>query len=406
MAKHLTHPASCKEEQRRCTYCLNSKALSEFNREHIWPDGLGGNALPKPWITQNVCSRCNELSGRFVDGEFIKSWFIAHERSNAAREYMDIKRPEANWLPLSYIGLLPHSDLGENEVADVWLGPCGDHIVHIRPKQEPSWDTYVGGKPTRKRLEWGSAFLQLCSEEPFWIWAAVNSFHRHFKLANRYVLNMNKPQGFSPPFSDLDPNNADQVRRASIARFLQNKAQVGEQVRTKTIHNMDFGKRFLSKLALGIGREFLGEAFLDTPYADTLRRALWERDFVKRAQLPVLGVGYLGEASSAPEMSFLQWPGAWVIWVNALGSKLSVSVISPGGHAMIVQVSDDASLVRDWTASSPQGAVYIVVAAIECAVGPISGDRFLAHQLGNIAVPELVVLGNRRTHAAALPRCR
>ena len=91
-------------DERRCSYCGRTKLIAEFNLEHIWPDALGGDALPPPWLTEKVCARCNELSGRFVDGEFIKSWFISHERSNAAREYLDWSQPERNWLPLSYMG--------------------------------------------------------------------------------------------------------------------------------------------------------------------------------------------------------------------------------------------------------------------------------------------------------------
>ena len=349
-----------------------------------------------------MCSLCNELSGRYVDGEFIKSWFVAHERSNAAREYLDARHPEKSWLPLSYMGVLEHSDLNADETAEVWLGPCGDHIVHIRPKQEPEWDVYAGGKPNRKRAMWGSAYLTLCTKEPFWIWIAVNSFHRHFKLAERYVLNMPKPEGFKPPFSVLDANNSEHARKERIPRSIQDTESVHLQIPVR----MDLSARFLAKIALGIGRELLGDEFLDTSYAGTLRAALWERDHVRRSQFAVPGRGYLSEDLSGPGIDFLRWPGSWVIWVNALGDKLSVTVVSPSGKIMVVQVSDDPQLVRKWAISAPQGQVFVIAAAIDHAVGPIEGAEFFAHQIGNFVHPDLENLNSRRTTGMTLPPCR
>jgi len=77
---------------RRCIYCDRDKDDSEFTDEHIWPDGLGGDYLPKDvWRTDDVCGKCNNLSGLYVDGGFIKGWAGTAERFTGANEYL--KRP-------------------------------------------------------------------------------------------------------------------------------------------------------------------------------------------------------------------------------------------------------------------------------------------------------------------------
>ena len=184
------------EEQRTCSYCFRAKPISEFSYEHIWPEGLGGDHLPSLWQTKNVCGRCNNLAGLFVDGEFIKSWMGSSERSAGDLDFLDPSNPERGKLSLFYMGFLTSAKTLPDEVAEFWLGPCGAHIVHIRPKHEPLWDTYAGGKPSRKRSDWGSAYLALTSMERFWIIASVTGFHNHFKYARRFVTNMNTPQGF------------------------------------------------------------------------------------------------------------------------------------------------------------------------------------------------------------------
>jgi hypothetical protein len=57
-----------------CIYCGEDKGASEFSDEHIWPEALGGDHLPDFWRTDDVCEKCNNLSGLYVDGAFVKGW--------------------------------------------------------------------------------------------------------------------------------------------------------------------------------------------------------------------------------------------------------------------------------------------------------------------------------------------
>lgn len=73
------YQAHCKIESlmKTCIYCGLDKKNNEFADEHIWPDALGGDFLPTFWRTDDVCGSCNNMSGVFVDGAFIKSFFGA-----------------------------------------------------------------------------------------------------------------------------------------------------------------------------------------------------------------------------------------------------------------------------------------------------------------------------------------
>jgi HNH endonuclease/integrase-like protein len=90
-----------------CIYCDQEKADDEFSDEHIWPDALGGDFLPpETWRTDDVCRRCNSLSGVFVDGSFIRSWIGNAERATGARDYLKptLTAP-LGVLPLDYMGI-------------------------------------------------------------------------------------------------------------------------------------------------------------------------------------------------------------------------------------------------------------------------------------------------------------
>lgn len=239
-------------QEERCSYCFNMKPLAEFSFEHIWPNGLGGDYLPAPWNTGKVCRTCNNIAGRFVDGEFMKSWFGSHERASAARDYRDPSDPKKVIEPPTYMGPFDHEDLRPDEVAEMWIGPAGAHMIHIRPADpDPVWAVYAGGKPTRNRARWGFAFLAFTSAQDYWVTSALLSFEQHFALARRVSLNSNTPPGFD----EVDDTDADQARLMRVARSVIGGAKVNFQI------NVDVGNRLLAKVALGLGREILGNDF-------------------------------------------------------------------------------------------------------------------------------------------------
>jgi HNH endonuclease len=178
-----------------CIYCGREKPDEDFyDIEHIWPEVLGGDHLSEFWRTDDVCGECNRLSGLFVDGSFIKSWLGAAERALGSREYLSPEHPGSAVLPLHYIGVLPNAPTLEDEVAEQWFGPCGAHILHIRPRdKEDLWASYSGGDPRLRRSKAGRAYIARVSEEPFWMNVTFASFKAHFAKAQRFVLNQDVP---------------------------------------------------------------------------------------------------------------------------------------------------------------------------------------------------------------------
>jgi hypothetical protein len=395
------------ELTRVCSYCFGKKLIPEFSYEHIWPDALGGDHLPSLWQTRNICERCNNLSGLFVDGEFIKSWFIMNERTAGAMEFLDPAAPERSRLPPNYIGKMDHPELQLEETAEVWLGPCGAHMVHIRPKNEPLWNTYAGGKPSRKRRDWGSAYLALTSTNHFWIIASLCSFHNHFRRTERIVMNSVPPQGLSPPFTEIDLQDIDQTRQIRIAKSFGDAASKNEQVKLHFELKTDVGSRLLVKVALGLGRELLGEQFLGTSYAATLRRALWERDPNARRTLPVRGSGYLSEAIPIPAANLISWPNAWTLILWKIAPGLALIVTTPNSKVMTVLISDDLKLLGSLGGRYSEAEVYLTIPALGFALNtPITLPQLIAHQTKVVFIPELANLKIKRRDPTSLPPCR
>jgi len=70
-----------------CVYCRLEKDLTEFSMEHIFPQSLGGALCGNLFKTNQVCKRCNNILGIFVDGAFIKSFFRTNDEAVAIRQY-------------------------------------------------------------------------------------------------------------------------------------------------------------------------------------------------------------------------------------------------------------------------------------------------------------------------------
>jgi HNH endonuclease len=45
-----------------CIYCEKEQPDDAFNDEHIWPEALGGDHLPNFWRSDDVCTKCNNMS--------------------------------------------------------------------------------------------------------------------------------------------------------------------------------------------------------------------------------------------------------------------------------------------------------------------------------------------------------
>jgi hypothetical protein len=234
----------------------------------------------------------------------------------------------------------------------------------------------------------------------------VNSFQRHFRRARRFVINAKTPEGFQPPFSDVVQSDPDISRHLIVMDSIGLAARSSSKIHLHSVHSANLGGRFLAKLALGIGRELLGESFLDTGYAAILRTALWERHCQQRAKLPVRGSGYLSGTHHDFASQVLKWPGAWLIWIQVLKGNLTGLIISPRGHQMAILICDEAGLLRSWAEEWPEGQIYLAIPAIKQAIGPVAGAEYLAHKLGNLRLLTLANIETSLQTITAPPPCR
>lgn len=379
-----------------CSYCLRSKPGSEKSDEHIWPQSLGGDPLGAPWRTMNVCQRCNSLAGQFVDAAFVKSMIGLFERASGVEEYLDPTAPEKTVVPYVHMGTADHEELKEDEVADIWVGPAGSVVIHIRPKHDDVWNTYAGGKPTRKRSESGHAYLGFRSGDPFWAGATFWSFQRQFKTAYRTLLNADTPK-VEPALTPLDANDPEQARHVRIARSFDGG------VKAQAVISIDNGSRLLAKVALGLGRETLGDGYLETPYAQHLSKALWTRDLDERAKIPVRGASFNATGGSPLAQAPIAWPGGWLLLLMLSDGRPSLTVFSPSGKVAAILVSDSVISDGQHPHWSRDGEVFLVIPAINETAGPISLPDYLAFVLDELDHPTLKSLKARRRDSSTLP---
>jgi hypothetical protein len=394
-----------------CLYCGLNKDDDEFSDEHIWPDALGGDYLSSLWRTDEVCRRCNSISGVFVDGAFIKSVPGAIERWTGAYDYLpatlSLTSMPSIAPPLAYTGRISDPPPRTGHASDVWLGPCGANIIHVRPDDaEPHWSAYAGGDPRAKKLKAGRAYLALTSAEPFWIAATLAAFRAHFERAKRYVINMNVPEQLASYCAELDRSDPVQAADMVVVDAFIAKGRDNEQVANDMVMRVDVVDRFLAKLALAIGYRVLGGSFLESEYSRDLRRAFREADMEKRKAIPILGSGYWSGGTLGELGKLLAWPGGWVLSLMRTHGKLALTILTPSGKDMVVCVCHDPDLVAALPAMYDEGQVWLTVPSLGRAVGPITWGDYLAHRLGQLPHADLADIERRRTDPNALTPCR
>lgn len=388
-----------------CIYCGFDKPEDEFSDEHIWPDALGGDFLPPFWRTDDVCEKCNSASGVFVDGAFIKSFFVAGERSLDALDYLMPDNP-IGIIPLSYLGTIQNvACRQEGETADFWVCAPGANIVHFRKaNEEDTWNTYAGGDPRRqsKRSKAGRVVVALTSAEPYWVCTALSSVKHHFAKADKFVTNLELPPT-AKHFRMLDPNDPEQAADLQFFNVIEANRERGEGLHNRIAIAMGADGRFLAKLALAVGYKLFGARFLQTPYGLDLRMAFREANPEKRRQMPIRGSGYLRSVNLGGIEEKLRWPGGWVLLLLRHFNTLSLSVQSPSGRSMVVQVTDDANLLQELGSKYRDGVAWLTVPPAATAIGAIPFPEYLAHQLGHFAHPELRELEKLKGQRAKLP---
>jgi hypothetical protein len=387
-----------------CIYCGINKPNTEFSEEHIWPAALGGDLLPAFWRTNDVCRACNNSSGVFVDGAFIKSFFISGERALDALDYLSPDNPK-RILPLSYLGEMQNVTTQNNEVADFWVCAPGANIVHFRSaNEEDMWNSYAGGDPRRasKRSKAGRVVVALTTAEYYWILTALSSVKHHFPKADKFVTNLELPPT-TKHFKELNPKDRQQAADLKFFEEIEAARSRGELLHNRIVISINADGRFLAKLGLAVGHKLFGDQFLQSQYGLDLRKAFREANIERRRQIPVRGSGYLKNVDLRGLQEQLRWPGGWVLFILHHDNTLSLSVQPPSGRTMTVQITDDPVLLQELAPEYRDGVAWLTVPPAASATEAISLSEYLAHQMGELENPQLMEIAKQRSRKSDLP---
>lgn len=395
----------------RCIYCWNEVPMAELTLEHIWPDALGGDNLPAPFKTKKVCKKCNNLCGLFVDGAFIKSWSAQSSISTSCYHFLDPLRPSA--IPLIYVGIDTNFPTRDGEICERWLGPAGDHIFHIHQVDDEKWYAYAGGDILRrKKKDRGRAYIALTSKNPFWQVTALASFREHFKHAKRCVTNIRYEFDHSQE-TDLtllipQPDPDDKLQTEELD-YIRNRTNYTINITLN--FQLGFDTRFLCKLALGIGGELLGEAFLETSYAKELRKGLWCKNYQDQKKLLVRGSPSFSSSKETNETldSFVGIKHTWTLLLNIINNTLGLTIVSPDGKVQSILITDQLSLAQKTVLYRyEQGLCFILLptrtlSSKQGAFGPISLTDVINYNLGYHVHSELARVDKLRISLDKLP---
>lgn len=387
-----------------CIYCFGRRQDPQMSLEHIWPQSLGGAYSPALFQSQDVCQTCNNFAGLWVDGAFLKSWFISHEAGLAARQYLDPNKPGV--APLLYMGDDQEFPNQPEHICERWIGPAGEHVYHVHLQDDDRWYGYAGGDVIRRRkFDAGRAYLILTSQNTYWALTGLQSFIAHFKGARLFCLTtvVGMPSELATMFmtdSDVTP-----VEMAEIS-WIRARPD-GQQQQMRLSLRIDFSDRFLAKLSLGLGANIFGSQYRDSPYAEELQKLLWFRNPNVGERPKVRGTSFWQETALSKVAALAALPGTWTILLRALHEGFALYVCTPGGRGMTMAISDDNTL---WASpefqSYQEGVLYFAIPERQIFAGPVALPYYLAHKLGNFVEPTLAKLETLKSDPALLPAAR
>lgn len=371
-----------------CLYCGYKQAAEKSSLEHVIPQSLGGAHAPDRFKIQNICKKCNNDLGAFVDASFAKSWFVTNGLATAAHKLYDGTNELP--LPLTCIGPIDASglDMPTGNLPELWVGPSGESMIWLRPKDETLY-WYAGGNP-RHRAEPSTAYWLPTSNDPVRLKVGSDSLFSAFKKRKntRKVMAVachgypgnGYPSGFDTPDA-TDVNNIAAIR-----------TQMGEfhgQVRL----NLHFDTRFICKLALGVGYSLFGEAFASTDHAKEFRKGCWPRN---HTQIGVRGVSMFGDNNPLLE-KFASYPGTVTLVVVATGDGYVLLMNVDEGKPFLVGLAP-ASLHSPAIDSAEGYALLLLPSIREHVETTFAG--LVGHRSGAYRNPALTAIDARLARAA------
>jgi hypothetical protein len=368
----------------RCIYCGQHTPVSDRSLEHLWPQGLGGRYAPDFFMTRDVCRRCNNVAGLFVDAEFQRSFFMGVESIGSALSFLDGSR--ATPLPLVYMGFTPTPPCPE-EICELWLGPRGEKIFYFHEMDREDFRTYAGGDPIKRRKhDPGRAYLSFARPNMFWISTVLQSVRTSFPRAALRLLTITDSTEILAMCANEDEQSSRD--RAYLEPIWREKS-----AGTGMTLDLDHAKRFQAKLALGFGYALFGDAFSQIPYESVLRAILRERDPARRAEFPFVGSSLFAPPDPDSFLDRLSYPGAFTFLFNGSRQGVFLTIYSPGGRRIDTQIAPEPVTLPTKLMEQYLGSfVVLIVPAHMASFGPFPIGHYALHRFGTQSIPELAHL--------------
>lgn len=318
-----------------CYYCGLRKPAAEASDEHIVPSCIGGNR--NVTLTTHVCTTCNQFAGDNVDRPFCRDWFIENARLLAGVVHRG-KRPSASMGQLQW---------SRPETVGVLVLEGGAHILVIE------------GVDGERRLAIG-----LNEADPTMV-EHVRKVIRD-KFAGLKVVNDRSPHS---PYEE-------ELAAAVIAH--------GAHLRVTSEVDLTAWHREIVKMALGLSCLTLGEAFISSKGAATLRSFLFENDKEKRDLLQLRGCAGIGRVAT-PRLTKFWHPGGreHLLALMTSGDKLGFAVNLFGMYENVVEVDDTGVFQAMLPGTAPRGVFWVVDPEAKTTTSPRSLESLLTERAKN-----------------------
>lgn len=372
-----------------CLYCALNKPALESTLEHAVPQFMGGAQAPIQYKLRNVCATCNNRLGLHVDGSYAKSWFVTNALAAAARKYYS--GPGKNQpLPLVCFGpaVIPGLQVPPDYVAEYWLGPSGETIIWVRTKDDALY-WYTGGNPTRRKRPSTVYFMPVSGEHTRLEMGVEALIAAYKKTKARRIFGatlVGPPAGTAYPGFDLpdpvDDANLQAIRAAIASGHLPARPTM----------NVQFDKRFICKIALGVGFSLFGASYLFTSQASEARLGLWPNP----PRQPVLR----GSPTLFNNPLFAQvagYEGAVVLLVIPADGHYVLASTVDRGLPFVVEICLDS--LSSPHVNAEEGYALVLFPQLQRYV-QLTMAALIAHVVGAMPHPDLTAIDMQR-HAAA-----
>lgn len=387
-------------EKKRCIYCWEWKLKSEFTSvEHIWPKAIGAMNSPDFFTTDKVCNKCNHISGVYVDGKFLKSYMVKHARNLATHSFLDPKKPKAS--SIHFLGIDENFPCPKDYICENYSGPAGEHIYHIRPISESEFDTYVGGNPKKQsKSKSGRVYVYLTANHPYWVVTAALSIKKAFPKSERFILTkIDGDFNFSNYWVETDKNDKSILIETE---YIEKLSSEGRNVQVKI--DVNFSKRFLAKVALGIGHKILGDAIFEDENAKNLQKLFKNASTKKSNNIAIKMMSFTWGEPKSPFDHFVKLDAMWIIGIMAIDGSIMLTIVMPSGHSLITEITNNPKYIEEFYRDNPVGKIYVSIPDQSKFLGPYSGLELFNHSRGVTKISDLTEIEEQIHSIAELPK--